>query len=85
MSNNEQLISLIIQIAKTDIKPDEFNATTDLVNDLDMDSIKLIQLVVAIETEFDIELTEEEVDLSNLSEFGRLNAIIESKLVDKVT
>ena len=79
MEHSEKLKELIIDISKTDVQSEKFNTDTDLVNDLGMDSIKLIQLVVAIETELDIELSESDVDLSNLANFGKLSAIVESK------
>ena len=65
----------IREIFAEQLKIDETGLTRDLdLADLDVDSLDLLQLVVAIEEEFDISLDEEE--LLQLETLGSMTDII---------
>lgn len=65
----------IREIFAEQLKIDETELTRDLdLADLDVDSLDLLQLVVAIEEEFDISLDEEE--LLQLETLGSMTDII---------
>lgn len=51
----------------------EFN----LITDLEFDSIKLIELIIILENEFGIEITDEYLDLNIISDFQKLAGLIE--------
>lgn len=52
---------------------------THFVNDLAFDSIDEVELVMAVEDEFDIELTDEECD--GIRTFGELMALVRDRAV----
>lgn len=59
------------------------NDESNLIYDLNFDSIKIIELVILIETEFGIELKDEDLVLEKMSTFGGLIKIIESTVKEK--
>ncbi len=51
---------------------DQVSETADFSEDLDMDSLDRLELMAAIETEFDVELSDEELSsISNMRELIR--------------
>ncbi|HCE2475710.1 TPA: acyl carrier protein [Vibrio parahaemolyticus] len=78
MSKNVNVLKEIVAtISRSGMRSDELTSDMNLVEDLGMDSIQLIQLVVAIETELDIELNEDQLDLSNLVDLSKLMSIVQ--------
>lgn len=55
-------------------------STADLVMDLGLDSLDLINLFFQIEEEFDVSISEEEIESRGLSKIENLVDIIEEKL-----
>ena len=60
------------------VSPDRIERSSDFVNDLDADSLELVELVMALEEAFDVDLPEEEV--ANLLTVGATIDLIEKKL-----
>ncbi|MFD9391123.1 acyl carrier protein [Streptomyces sp. NPDC060000] len=63
------LVTLLTKHLKVPVRPDELSATTTF-EDLGMDSLSLMELVVAAEEEFGIILAEETLDLSPSATLG---------------
>jgi acyl carrier protein len=62
MSKDEILLRVSEVLVETfDVEPDQIQATTHLVDDLDLDSIDLIDLVVRLEEETNLDLAEDEL------------------------
>ena len=53
-----------------EIDPDEVTLDTDLVKDLGADSLDLVEVIMAIEDEFDVQIKDE--DLENIKSVGDL-------------
>lgn len=51
-----------IIVDQFDIAPDEVTEAMDLQKDLDADSISMMEFVLAIESEFDIEVSDEDAE-----------------------
>lgn len=51
-----------IIVDQFDIEPDKVTESMDLQKDLDADSISMMEFVLAIEAEFDIEVSDEEAE-----------------------
>lgn len=51
-----------IIVDRFDIAPDEVTEAMDLQKDLDADSISMMEFVLAIESEFDIEVSDEDAE-----------------------
>ncbi len=55
----KEVISIVSDI--TGFEPDEINAETNFTKDLDVDSIKAIEITVALEKKFKISIRDEDV------------------------
>jgi len=60
------------------LEPDEVTVEADLRRDLEMDSTEVVELVVALEQEFKIKITDGEI--TNRQKFGDVVQTIKSKL-----
>ena len=56
----DNIIEIIVEQLKVDI--DSVTMNTDLLKDLEADSLDAAEILVAIEEEYDIEIPEEEAD-----------------------
>lgn len=63
-----------------DIKIDMIDENTDLVRDFNFDSINIVELVVAIENNFDIEIDDENLLIEKLSPYKELVEMLKVKL-----
>lgn len=71
----EQLKELICEFA--DVKAEEITEDTNIRTDLALDSLSLLNLAVAIESEFGLEVTDE--DAMKLETVADVMALIDSK------
>ena len=76
----ENHLKELIVSSGEDIDINDINENTDLVRDFNYNSIKIIQLVVEIERDFDIEIDDENLLLEKLSPYKGLVKILEAKL-----
>ncbi|MGI9118536.1 MAG: acyl carrier protein [Acidimicrobiales bacterium] len=60
------------------VEPDQVTMEASFSDDLDADSLDLVELVMALEEAFDIEVPEE--DLEGISTVGAAFKMVESKL-----
>lgn len=59
---------------------DSISDETSLVNDLALDSIQILELIVAIEKEFDFSCEADELDLDIFDKFQRLVDFVDNKV-----
>jgi len=64
MKNIEKRIKKII-VEKLDIKEDNIFNEASFINDLGADSLDTVELIMALEEEFDIEISDEEAEKIN--------------------
>ena len=60
------------------VSPDQVTMDASFSDDLDADSLDLVELIMALEEAFDIEVPEE--DLEGISTVGQAFKMVESKL-----
>jgi acyl carrier protein len=60
------------------VKPDQVTMEANFSEDLDADSLDLVELVMALEEAFDIEVPEE--DLEGIETVGQAYQMVEAKL-----
>ena len=78
MSVEETVRNIVIKIVR---KPDiDFTPTTTF-KDLNADSLDIVQILVALEDNYDIEIQDEE--LQKVSNMGEFIAYVERKVVEK--
>lgn len=79
----EKVKKLILLNAKGVDENYEITAETHLINDLNMGSIELIQLIVSFEEELDIEFDAEEMDVDRIMTFGSLMQVLKESMADE--
>ncbi len=79
MEIKQKLKELISIIATNDVDINIITDETILTTDLRYDSVQIIGLIVEIENEFNIEIEDDDLDIENLTVFGKLFDIIERK------
>lgn len=60
MSNKEQVFKLIADSTKTDIAT--ITESTSFIDDLNLDSLDMVEMMMKMEDEFDIEIPESDTD-----------------------
>ncbi len=68
--NSQRLKEILIEACDNKYSADDINDDTDIIEDLNFDSIMYLKAIVAIEDETDIELDDEDVE--NISVFSEL-------------
>lgn len=68
----QKLIKLVIKTNKKELKETDFKKGVKLIDDLEFDSISIIQLIVDIEEEFHIEFDDDEVLIDKIDVFDEL-------------
>lgn len=72
----EKIKRMVLAQAKGIDENYEITDETHLVEDLNMSSIELIQLIVSFEEEFDIEFDADEMDIDSMMTFGSLIEVL---------
>jgi acyl carrier protein len=62
------------------VSVDEIGDDASLITDLNLDSIQMLSLITGLESEFNIMLDEEDLDLENLSSVNKLTEFVQKKL-----
>lgn len=70
---NQYLKDIIVSICGKNVEIEE---TTSLSQDLSFTSIHFVQLIVAIESKFNFEFTDDDMDLYKIDRVGNLNNIV---------
>jgi len=80
MSDNKEIFLKVRKIVagKAELEEDKVRAEADFRNDLHISSIVIVSIVLAVETEFNIEISDEEI--VNLATVGDAVRFITSKL-----
>lgn len=74
------LKKIIIENSLREITEDDILDNSSLVEDFGFDSFKMIELIVDIETEFNILIEDEDMDIDILTRYGSLRDLIFKKL-----
>ncbi len=75
MEIREKLIALISEATKTE--PEKLTEETNFINDLNLDSLDMVEMLMKLEDEFDIEIPETETD--NLKTLGDVIKYLDKK------
>ena len=76
----EKKLKEIIVLCGEAVDINKIDANTDLVKDFEFSSINIIQLVVEIESIFEVEIEDENLFLEKLSNYSNLVNILRTKL-----
>lgn len=75
MATLDKLKDLIAE--EFDVEVSELSEATTLKEDLEADSLTLVEMVMSVEDEFDVELGEDEI--TSVNSIGELATLIDSK------
>ncbi len=73
LSTEKLIKNLVTRFAIWDVPEDQMSADTSLMNDLGFDSVRIVELILAIEEEFDIALEEAELTMDIFETVGSLS------------
>lgn len=78
----EDILDKVLQILNTNLENTEitFEQTEDDLSTLGMDSITFIRVVVALEEEFDIEIPDEKLLLTEMNTISKMTEVISAVL-----
>ncbi|NVO12135.1 MAG: acyl carrier protein [Bacteroidales bacterium] len=76
----EKLSRILADVKEDDSIINKINDSTDLINDLGLDSLQMINFLLKIEDEFNIEFDFDNLDFSLMLSFGRLTKFIEKQI-----
>ncbi|MCP6681886.1 acyl carrier protein [Bacillus nakamurai] len=79
VEKKEKLIGMIAEILE--VEPEEIKDDTDLVEELDADSMMALEILASVEKEFQIKIPEEE--LQKFTTVNNIILIIEERLKEK--
>ena len=81
MNLNEEIMSIIAKVAKVPVN--ELNLDTQIYNSKIVTSLGLLELISALEKQYDIMLTPEELVEKNFSDIKTIVAFVERKMSSK--
>lgn len=70
---------IVIGISQIRLSPDEVGDNANLFDDCGIDSTSVVELVVALEEKFNIQIEEDDLDLSLFQDISNLAAFVEAK------
>ena len=76
----DKLVDIICATYNVPLNKEEITLDTRLMEDLGMDSIKVLEMVVYLEDEFELEFNEDDLILDNLRTIGLTVSTIEKCL-----
>ena len=76
----DQIKNMISNEVIVGVSVDEIGNDVSLISDLNLDSIQMLALITGLESEFNLVLEDDDLDLENLSTVNRIAAFVEGKL-----
>ena len=80
MDIDNKLKSVLQQVAEIEFLSEDINDSTDIMSDLNYDSIRFINLIIAIETAFGISIDIDDLDMEYISKYSNLRSVVLKKI-----
>lgn len=77
---SKNLKRIIINHSRKEIQDYEINEYTNLINDLGYDSVRIIEMILDIEEQFNITIDDEDIDVDALTKYEPLKTLILRKI-----
>ena len=77
---HDKIKAMISDEVLVGVSVDEIGDDASLISDLNLDSIQMLSLITGMESQFNIMLDEEDLDLENLSSVNKLAEFVKKKL-----
>lgn len=79
----QKLKKIIKEVTENENIVEELNLEANLINDIALDSLQFINLILALEDEYDFEIDFDELDIEEISTVGKLINYIEENRNDR--
>ena len=76
----DQIKTMISNEVLVGVSVDEIGSDVSLISDLNLDSIQMLALITGLESEFNIVLEDDDLDLENLSTVNRIAEFVNGKI-----
>lgn len=80
MEVQQKLAEIIGNLKEDPSISSRINDSTDLINDIGLDSLQMINFLLKLEDEFNIEVDFDSLDFSQMRSFGKLTKFIEKQI-----
>ncbi|NOU19588.1 MAG: acyl carrier protein [Bacteroidales bacterium] len=84
MNIGEKLRVILAELRENKSLVNEINDSTDLINDVGLDSLQMINFLLKLEDEFDIEVDFDNLDFTQMRSFGKLVKFIEKQVGQRI-
>jgi len=81
-NTQDRIINLICTDIAVDLSSEDMTGQSSLFDDLNFDSIKVIELLTKLEEEFEIELDDEDLDFQVFASIDSLTKFVDSVRAD---
>ncbi len=78
LTTHERIINLICNDVAVGLSVDEVSNESSLFDDLNLDSIQLIELITTVEVEFSIEVDDDDLDFQHFASVNSLAKFVNS-------
>lgn len=75
-----KLKEIIIKNSRKEICENDISNDSDLATNFGFDSVQIIEMIVDLETQFDITIDDEDIELDVLTKYGPLKQLISKKI-----
>ena len=75
---------IIIDRNMADVAKANLTSSTRLIDDVGLDSVGMLDLITAVEKQFDITISLEDLEIESLNEAGAFVSLVGRKLAEKV-
>lgn len=76
MTLKNELSELVGNLSKPPVTPDNIHDSTNLIEDLGFDSLQILNLILSLETEFEVNLPIEKIGVETFSSYKKLFEIV---------
>ncbi len=82
-NTSDRIIQLICNAVAVEFSADDLSLKSTFFDDLNFDSIRIIQLLTLIESEFSIELDDEDIDFQVFASIKTLSSFVDEQLAEQ--
>lgn len=75
-----RLKKIIMKNSRKEISESDITDNSSLTADFGFDSVQMIEMIIDIESEFDITIEDEDIELDVLTKYGLLKGLISKKV-----
>lgn len=79
---NNKLKKIICDLLEDDYEKMNIDKNTNLVTDLNFDSLKLITLIIEVESQFNVMIDDDDLDIDKISSVEYIDKLVENVVIN---